>query len=142
MRVAGLPVENASKALKLVITKRDCELGDTKDPALCAAARACKRELGATEVRVHIGRVYVKTKDKWTRYITPKSLRTEIIAFDRGGKFEPGEYILGKIQPSKATGKSQGSPQTNRRSSKDRYKAPKRTKSHTVTGIRHHGANR
>ncbi len=54
----------------------------------------------ADEVRVHLSRVYVRTGRKWTRYKAANGLRTEIIAFDRGGSFEAGEYTLKPSPPS------------------------------------------
>lgn len=102
MRVAsidGLPVFNAKKPIKLKITKRDIGIADPKKPDHCAAAVACKRELHAKEVRVHLGRIYVRTNNtNWQRYSVPRNMRTEIIAFDRGGSFEPGEFMLGAPQ--------------------------------------------
>lgn len=109
--IDGLPVLNAKKPIKLHVNKNDVRISDPKKPDHCAVAVACKRELAAKEVRVHLSRVYVRTNNSnWTRYIVPKSMRTEIIAFDRGGTFVPGDFSLSAPQPSKATGKKQGSP--------------------------------
>jgi hypothetical protein len=72
-------------------------------------AQAVKRELHAKEVRVHLGRVYVRTTSThWTRYITPGSLRAEIISFDRGGRFALGVHTLGAVPIGQRTGKTQG----------------------------------
>jgi hypothetical protein len=99
MQIAGKPVKDSRKRLTIHITKNDVEKGDVKDPGACAAARCIKRELGVKDVRVHIGRTYVDMGDHWLRYRTSKGLRTEIVAFDRGGSFEPGEYDLVQIPP-------------------------------------------
>lgn len=40
--------------------------------------------------------------------IVPRSMRTEIVAFDRGGTFAPGEFRLAAPQPSKLLGKKSG----------------------------------
>src|SRR5229473_1329182 len=110
MKIAGLPVVDAPKKRTITITESDVEKGNTKDPAKCAAAQALLREKDCTEARVHIGRTYLKIGKKWVRYHTPESLRGEIISFDRGAMFQPGEYTLTPMQPSKkATGKAQGS---------------------------------
>jgi hypothetical protein len=59
------------------------------------------RELHVKEARVHLSRIYLRTNDtNWVRYQTPVELRQEIIAFDRGGVFEPREFKLTPITPS------------------------------------------
>lgn len=127
MRINGLPVVDAKRSIVLHITAQDIAKGKTKKPDSCAAALACKRQLGCTEVRVHVGRTYVRFNGKWHRYLTSQDLRTEIVAFDRGGKFEPGNYKLLKMQPSRKKDK------------KFRTKARtgrKRHKYHILTGVR------
>jgi hypothetical protein len=89
----GLPVVDAKAGLLIQIKKCDI-LGSTKaDPNNCAAARALRREYGS-EARVYLTRTYVKTGKVWGRFITPASIAREIVAFDRGASFEPGEYVL------------------------------------------------
>lgn len=109
-QIDGLPIIDAKRPLTLNITERDIKGADVQDPADCVVARACRRELLAKEVRVHLGRVYVRTnKGNWNRYITPKAMRTEIIAFDRGGKFEPQSFELKTPSEAKqASGTRQG----------------------------------
>lgn len=89
----GLPVRDATHSVILHVQPRDISGSKSKKPGGCAAARAIKREQGA-EARVHLGRVYVKRGKHWDRYMTPRNLRDEIIAFDRGGVFEPSEVTL------------------------------------------------
>lgn len=133
MKIDGLPVTNAKAPLVISITERDCSEGSTKDPTCCAAALCCARLPKVEGVRIHIGRVYLLIYGKWVRYLTPKSLRTEIIAFDRGGKFAPGEYQLAPMQPAKSTGRRQGSNKPSKRNGKTRMPG------HRVTGIRSQG---
>lgn len=112
--IDGLPVLNATKAVSLTILPNDIGHASRKEPMDCVVARACRRDMHAKEVRVHLGRIYVRTakgdknKGSWTRYLTPKSMRTEIIAFDRGGQFEPGTFTLSAPQPSRQKGRHQG----------------------------------
>lgn len=108
--IEGLPVLNAKKPLKIHILPIDISKADVKVPEKCAAARAIVRECHALEARVHLGRVYVRSnKSNWQRYETPKSLRSELIAFDRGGTFQPGTYELIPLKSSKhPTGERQG----------------------------------
>jgi len=109
--INGLPIKNAVESLLIHITGPDVKSARPKRPDFCVVALAIKREMRAREVRVHLGRVYVRTTGThWTRYITPGSLRTEIISFDRGGRFALGVHTLGKFGPVKLkkAGKTQG----------------------------------
>jgi len=103
-----IPIKDAKKSVVLHITKNDVNKGRSKKPGECAAALACKRDFGATEARVHMSRVYLRFNGHWERYKTSGALRSEIVAFDRGGRFEPGEYILLKMEPSRKGDKSRG----------------------------------
>lgn len=94
MHIRGKPVVDATLPLEIHITPEDVKSGRTKDPSRCAAARAICREMHAPAARVHVGRTYIEKPDVWIRYDTPRSLRTEVITFDRGGKFEPGPHVL------------------------------------------------
>lgn len=135
-RIEELPIFDAKRPINLHITAKDVSTADPKRPNSCAVAKACKRSLHALEVRVHLSRVYIRSnKMNWQRYLTPNSLRQEIIAFDRGGQFEPGVYKLGRLQPSKrVTGKAQGS-----RTSTQTKKKPNQGKKrayHVVKNVR------
>jgi hypothetical protein len=137
-------VLNASRKIVVRISARDIRTGKNKDPGSCAAARALIREVpNCVAARVHLGRTYLQREDKtWLRYRTPEALRTEIIAFDRGGRFEPGEYELRPLSPAdrgrrhvkKAAATAQEDP---------RHKANKTPrKLHVAKGVRKRGANR
>lgn len=139
MKIAGLPVVDATKRLTIKITESDIEKGNTKDPGKCAAAQALLREKDCSEARVHLGRTYLKIGKKWLRFHTPESLRGEIISFDRGAAFQIGEYTLSPMQPShKATGKAHGSAPSTKKPKVTKVRA----KPHVVYGVRQHGANR
>lgn len=132
--IDGLPIMDAKKPVTLIINKNDVAKANPKEPADCAVARACRRELHVKEVRVHLGRVYLRQNEgNWLRYMTPRYLRSEIIAFDRGGSFAPGEYTLSAPQPShRATGKRHGS----KPKPKNGKAAKKRRSPHIVTDVR------
>jgi len=136
MKINGTLVVDAKSGIELEITKNDVRTGATKDPGQCAAARAIIRVLGAEAARVHIGRTYVKVKNKWVRYSTSPSLRREIVAFDRGGAFEPGIYRLLPCKASLALG-SKRKPGTG-----NGKKNAKKRPYHVTTNIRAHGANK
>ena len=101
LKINGLKVTDATKSIILHVTQRDIANAKKKDQAECAAAVACRRQLGASEVRVHLGRTYVRFNGEWKRYITSYALRDELIAFDRGGEFMAGDYTLVRMQPSR-----------------------------------------
>jgi len=104
-QIDGLPVIDAKHPLTIHVQKRDITKSDPKQPDQCAVAQACKRELHCIEVRVHLARVYIRTNDSnWQRYIVPKSMRQEIVAFDRGGTFEPNDFEIRPPQPSQTAG--------------------------------------
>lgn len=131
MKIDGVKVADAKKKLKIEIIPLDIKSASKKRPDCCAIAKACKRQFPIKEIRVHLSRIYMRDNaDKWTRFLTPKALRTEIIAFDRGGVFEPGTYTLPK--PHATTGKRQG---TTTNDHNKRYKIKKR-KRHVVTNVR------
>lgn len=134
--IDGLPVTDAKRPMTLHISKRDCSYGNPKHPDTCAAAKCIKREYKAIDCRVHVSRVYIRQNNgNWLRYVAPQALRTEVIAFDRGGRFMPGEYLLSPPKPSKPR----------------KYRAPKkggkrksnghRMKAHVVEDIRNGPSN-
>jgi hypothetical protein len=89
----GLPVIDADSDVTLEVTPQDIRIASKKNPEKCAAANAGKRELH-TDVKVFLSRMYVKKSDKWVRYLTPHNASREIVSFDRGSEFEPGEYTF------------------------------------------------
>lgn len=144
--IHGKPVVNAKKVVTLHISPMDVKKGSVKDPGACAAARAAMRAVpNCIAARIHIGRAYLLGKDgKWLRYKTPEALRGEVITFDRGGKFQPGEYTLRPMSPSDMKPhreKNFVSSDTNRSGPKNApSKGPR--KFHVVKGVRQFGANR
>lgn len=134
--INGLPIVNAKRPIVLKVTARDIAQADRKEPADCAMARACRRGLGVAEARIHLGRVYLRQRGgkQWTRYVTPQALRYEIVAFDHGGRFEPGEYVLNPLPPSWITGKGTG---TAKSKSKSKHSRAKETRPrHIVRNVR------
>jgi hypothetical protein len=92
--IDGNPVVDADKPVTVHITPEDCARGSKKDPEKCAAALALRRVTACDESRVHLGCTYLRFGKKWLRYATPPSLKAEIISFDRGGGFYPGDFRL------------------------------------------------
>lgn len=98
MKIQGVEVKDANKKLVLTITKDDVRAGAKKNSDSCAAANALCRE-HCEAAKVHLSRAYIKRGGKWIRFEVGRSLRSEVLAFDRGGEFEPGEYVLNPPRP-------------------------------------------
>jgi hypothetical protein len=147
MEINGKRVVDAKRSAMIHITAKDVKEGNNKNPSSCAAAKAAKHSLSCLSARVHIKRVYIEKKDKWLRFETPDALRTEIIAFDKGGSFQPGDYKLRAIMPS-ATTERRREVDHDRHLRKKSNQHPRKkllvakVKRHSVTGIRPKGANR
>lgn len=100
----GTKITNGRKRLVLNIKPCDIKGAKPKDPTSCAAARALQRQ-GYTEAVVMRSVTYVNSGTRalpcWQRYETPEALTREIVAIDRGGQFEAGDYTLSPVRPSK-----------------------------------------
>ena len=93
--IDGQPVGNAAMAIRLTVTEKDIAKGAPKNPNACAVALAAVRQVkGVTAAKAHLGCIYLLRNGHWQRYKTSKAIRDEIIVFDRGGRFYPGEYDL------------------------------------------------
>jgi hypothetical protein len=105
--INGLPIKNATKSMLLHITGPDVKSARPKRPDFCVVAQAVKREMRAKEVRVHLGRVYVRTTaSSWTRYVTPGSAcAPRSSASTVAVRFALGVHTLGVIPPAKAPAK-------------------------------------
>ncbi len=134
MKIHGTPVEDSDKELTIKILPRDVKAGAHKNATACAAAKALIREGLCQEAKVHINRTYLLEGDVWKRYETPPALRTEIVAFDRGGAFEPGEYKLRPIPPSDKAGARPARAINNSKRKSHANKGLR--KPHVTTGIR------
>lgn len=144
MRIAGKKVVDATKPLRITISKRDASLGKTKDPGACAAARAIVRTTADVKAaRVHLGRTYVEYPDRWVRYKTPVGLKTEIVSFDRGARaaYAEGSYTLYVPAPMDRLGARAGRGTAGKTAGKKRRPHIARVV-HQIEGVRAKGANR
>ena len=137
MKINGQEVLDAKKELVVRILSGDVRAGKIKDPHHCAAAESLMRSVpNCTSARVHLARTYLKIGKQWFRFETPHSLRSEVVAFDRGGMFRPGEYILKPISnyEMKKRGKAHGKAPAKKA---DRKPSPKkRHPYHVVKDVR------
>lgn len=131
----GKQVKDASVGMVVVVTRRDVAKAKSAKPDACAAAVAICREQHAAEAHVHVSRTYVlheRENEAYTRYITPPSLAREIVALDRGGKFEPGDYILRAPSKAHQLGSAYGS-----NTNKTKKGGKPRNPQHVTVSIRH-----
>lgn len=128
--IDGLPVVDAKKSMTLHITKEQIKRANVKKPESCAIAQTCLAKKGVKEARIHLSRAYIRTNDtNWQRFIVPAACRSEIVAFDRGGKFSPGDYTLKAPPPSYKLG-------ADKRKRPTGPKKTKRKKYHVITDVR------
>jgi len=110
LSIEGRAVVDAKKPVSIEIVPNDIAKASRKDPNDCVIARACRRSMHAHEVRIHLSRVYVRrtSNSQWERYLLPPRAKQEIIAFDRGGSFEPISFDLYAPTPSHKLGARTG----------------------------------
>lgn len=138
-QINGLPIHDATKTIEIHITPRDILHAKRKQPASCAAAKCAVRTIDhVSDARIHLHCAYLLIGNTWRRYRTSLALRTELIAFDRGGKFMPGLYLLGAVPLSQRANRKSGSSKNKNRPGK----SPRRLTVHYATDVRPHGANR
>lgn len=128
--IDGLPVIDAKRDVTLHISKADVSKASIKAPNSCAIAQSCLNKKGVKEARIHLSRAYLRMNDNnWVRFIVPASARSEIVAFDRGGTFSPGNYVLSAPPPSARLGDTERKRNTGPRRTK-------RKKYHIITDVR------
>lgn len=98
-------VVDATKPIRVSVTKRDSNEGRKKKPNDCALARACRRELKADGAIINVAFSYVIKGKTATRYETSACVAREITSFDRHQDFAPGDdYLLAAVTPCKRLG--------------------------------------
>lgn len=90
----GKPVLNAEKPFTIRVSARDIKTADKKAPTTCALARGAMHESRVISSRIGQRIALIEFRDRVERYkITPEDSK-RIMAFDRAGYFQPGEYTL------------------------------------------------
>jgi len=97
-------VVDAAEAVDVSVCKADIVSSKSLDPTNCAMARAIKREHRADAAIIGLSSSYIINGDKAIRFATPQSVQREIVSFDRGHDFEPGDYYLTPKSPSNKLG--------------------------------------
>lgn len=116
-------VKDATKPLDVVVDKSDINNSKIKNHRECVFAHACKRIENIDGAIIAIKSAYIIKGDIAIRYTIPDFLAREIIAFDREGKFEPGDYSLNEPAPSYRLNK----PKPPRKQRKDLRKGSRHT---------------
>lgn len=124
-------VNDADTNATITVTQRDVNTSKRKDHAGCALAVAAKRQFSATGMIVSRSTAYVIHRNVATRYYLPESIRKEIVSFDRGSEFAPGEYIMRNETKSRRLG-----PHTGGHGGQHGRSDKKIARAHLTTGIR------
>lgn len=90
-------VVDASRNARIEVTSKDEATSRKKSHKGCAMAVACKRKFHLDGVIISVNRAYLVKGDKARRFQLPPSVSREVVSFDRGGGFEPGDYELSKV---------------------------------------------
>lgn len=101
-------VVDATRDVEVEVTPSDVSASKKREHAVCAMAVACKRKTHATGVIISRAVAYVIKGRRAERYLVPASVAREIVSFDRGAGFEPGEYKLTKPGRSLELGRVHG----------------------------------
>lgn len=102
----GVPVQDATGDLRVIIKPCDVKNASTKDPGHCVFARACKRSFGTKKVLFLRTIAYVEVPDengstRVERFIMSEAVCQLVRNFDMGDKVIPnGGFLL--LAPHKA----------------------------------------
>jgi hypothetical protein len=111
-------VEDSEHDIRVEVTKRDEAVATKKSHKTCAMAVACKRKLDLDGVIVSVKTAYMIKGKKAIRFSVPEHVSREVVSFDRGAGFEPGEYKLNKPTTKLGEGSPRGGPQGGHRISR------------------------
>lgn len=87
-------VTDATKGTAIEVTRTDTSSAKRRSHRTCAMAVACKRKLNLDGVIISVKTAYLVKGTKAIRYLVPESVSREIVSFDRGSDFAPGDYKL------------------------------------------------
>jgi hypothetical protein len=113
-------VVDAKRGIKIHVSPKDSKPDGRRKHQECAMAVACKRQFNLDGVIISRERAYTIKNNVATRYLFSSSVSKEIVSFDRGGEFNPGDYKLCRPSKSARLGKYQGSKNSGPKLSKPR----------------------
>lgn len=129
-------VKDAKKGVVIEVTKRDVNSSRVKDHKECAMAVACKRMMDLDGVIISRSTAYLVKDGKAIRYSVPMHVQKEIVAFDRGGIFEPGEYRLQRPHEAITLGVDREKPKSKQPVNKKRAE-PRHVTANIRVGLQH-----
>ena len=98
-------VNDAKAGISVEVTRADERASQRKSHETCAMAVACKRTMKLDGVIISIKTAYMIRGTTATRFKVPERVSREVVSFDRGAGFEPGNYRLEKpIMPLGSVG--------------------------------------
>lgn len=121
-------VMDAKKNITIEVTEADRTAGSKKEPGACALARACERSYDGAIISTST--IYLVKGRTAFRFRPPESVSREIVSFDRGHDFAPGQYSL------RAPGKTERLGHRGHPPGGHSKKAKPRARAHRTTGIR------
>lgn len=121
-------IKDATKSISVEVLPKDIDYKAKKKHGECAIAQACKRSMSLDGAVIAPSRAFLVKGDTVTRYELSAQAIRELVSFDRGGSFEPGNYRMHKIAKRRRFG--------NRGGGWGRKTGERRTKRHVVSNIR------
>jgi hypothetical protein len=95
---------DAKRPVDVEVTAKDVKKSTQRDMTDCAMARAICREWGADKAIIGMTYSYVVKGSTAIRFVTPDSVKREIVSFDRHKDFAAGDYHLAPVPPSLRAG--------------------------------------
>lgn len=89
-----LEVVDAKRPVRIEVTEQDATKKGIKNHESCAMAVACKRKFNLDGVVISRSTAYLVKGRKARRFKLSPSVSREIVSFDRGAGFAPGNYHL------------------------------------------------
>lgn len=122
-------VVDATTNASIEVTGADTKNSAVKNHSACAMAVACKRKFKLDGVIISRKVAYLIKGTKARRFYVPESVSREVVSFDRGSGFAPGEYELSKVPTGAQLGRQKTQTIKNRT-----VKEPR--KRHITTNVR------
>ena len=140
MRFYGKTIKDLKKGLGFKVTDEQSQEGLRKNGEFCPGALGAKAScrMGSakcTKAEVHRAVIYLDFGGKFAyRGLPSSALRREIISQDKGGKFDPGSYVIVPVPTRERT--SRGKAHSKREPNHARPYKTKRAKPRLIQGIR------
>ncbi len=93
-------VTDAKTNAFIEVTDADVKKSKLKNHKECAMAVACKRKFKLDGVIIAKSVAYLVKGNKARRFDVPESVSREVVSFDRGSGFSPGNYALRAVSPA------------------------------------------